>query len=192
MKRFIIACTLVFSFSLCIVAQHISFMGIPMGTHINTFKQSILSKGFKSKSVSDAAPNIYCFDRGIFSGYRVTLNVQVTPKSKKVYSVYAVFTDFLYFKPGYQLNNGNSVSMKDIVDTFDDLSKKLTNKYGNYFSYKPEDPQFLKWHTWQAKGGDISLVIANYNDTPECVKIYIEYSDESTRKLNSKEENKDL
>ena len=42
--------------TLSINAQHMSFMGIPMGTHINNFKQSIISKGFKALSVTDAAP----------------------------------------------------------------------------------------------------------------------------------------
>ena len=192
MKRLIIACTLVFSFSLCIVAQHMSFMGIPMGTHINTFKKSLLSKGFKTLQTNDAAPNIYCYNGGTFSGYRVTLNVQVTPRTKKVYSVYAVFTDFFYFKSGYNSIYGRGVSIKDITETFNSISKKLTQKYGECFPFTPDDPQFLKWNSWQSTGGDICLVIANYNDDPNCVKMYIEYSDESTRRLNNHEENDDL
>ena len=135
---------------------------------------------------------MYCFDGGTFSGYRVTLNVQITPKTKKVYSVYAVFTDLFYFKSGFNLKYGSGVSMKDITNSFDDLSQKLTKKYGNCFIYKPDDPQFLKWHSWQCKGGDICLVIANYNDAPDCVKMYIEYSDLSTRELCSQEEYDDL
>jgi hypothetical protein len=122
----------------------------------------------------------------------VTLNVQVTPKTKKVYSVIAVFSDFFYFKSGYNPIYGRGVSMKDITQTFNTISKKLTQKYGECFPFRPDDPQFLKWNSWQSTGGDISLVIANYNDAPDCVKMYIEYSDAPTRRLNSQEESDDL
>ena len=177
--------------TLSLSAQHMSFMGIPIGTHINTFRQSILSKGFKPFSSRDAAPNIYCFN-GTFSGYRVTLNVQVTPKTKKVYSVYTVFTDFFYFKSGYNPRYGSGVSMKDITNVFNDLSAKLTKKYGNYYNYNPSDPQYLKWHIWHCKGGSIGLVIANYNDAPNCVKMFIDYSDEATERLRKQEEYDDI
>lgn len=192
MKRFIVTCTLVFSFSLCIVAQHMSFMGIPMGTHISTFNKTILSKGFKPLQTDDAAPNNYCYNGGTFSGYRVTLNVLVTPKTKKVYGVYAVFTDFFYFKSGYNPRYGRGVSMKDITESFNSLSKKLNQKYGECFPYKPDDAQYLKWNSWQSTGGYIDLVIANYNDAPDCVKMYIKYTDETTRRLNIREEDDDL
>ncbi len=189
MKKYLLSFVLLV-ISLSLSAQHMSFMGIPMGTHINTFKQSILSKGFKP--TSSEAPNMYCFNGGTFSGNNVTLNVQVTPKTKKVYGVYAVFTDFFHFKSGYNPRYGSGVSMKLLYDVFDDLSTKLTKKYGNYFSYNPNDSQYYKWNYWTCKGGNISLVIVNYDDTPDCVRMFIHYTDESTEKIDIQEENDDL
>lgn len=173
-------------------AQHVRFMGIPMGTHINTFRKSILSKGYRHFSSSDAAPNIYYFDGGTFCGYRVSLNVQVTPKTKKVYDVHAIFSDFFHFKSGFNPRYGVGVSIKDITDLFYNLSTRLTQKYGNYFDFNPNNPVFIKWRYWHTRGGYVSLIIACYDDYPDCVKIAIDYSDESTRSLNDQEEADDL
>jgi len=184
--RFLLSFVISF-ITLSMSAQHISFMGIPLGTHINTFRQSILPKRFKATSA--AAPNTYCFEGG-FSGYNVTLNVLVTPKTKKVYKVYGVFTDVIHCKSGNDYRC--TTSMDGVNNAFKDLCQKLTRKYGSYYPFNPNDAQYYKWYNWDAKGGNIDLSIVCFNDQPDYVKLIICYNDKATQRLNDQEEYDDI
>lgn len=188
MKRIII-CIILFLFAINISAQHMSFMGIPMGSHFNTFRKSLESKGFKLSTDQMDNPNFYNYE-GYFAGYKVGLVVSTTPTSKKVSDVWVIFSEFFHFKSGYNLKYGAGVSMDDVENLYLDLTDKLVSKYGLPKGYD-ENSKFLKNLFFQTDAGNIMLTEEFLEDI-NCVRLTLYYSDKLTKELGNQEKINDL
>lgn len=190
MKRIII-CIILLLFAINISAQHLNFMGIPMGSHINTFSKSLESKGFKlATGTGMNYPNFYYYS-GVFAGERVGLTVIVTPSTKKVSDVGVIFADYIHYKSGLNSSYGVGVSLDKINILFNDLSRDLTKKYGVPIESEKDDPMIKKSHWFRTNEGDIHLHI-EYIEEKNIVRVSLSYTDKSTDKLNSQERLNDL
>ena len=90
MKRYILTLILAIV-ATCCIAQHLTFMGIPMGKKIVDFKSQLALKGFKTVNQNN---NTYRM-AGYFNGFNVTVDIETTPKTKLVYRVAVIFNDYI-------------------------------------------------------------------------------------------------
>lgn len=68
-------------------AEHFKFMGITMDGDLATFEKGLLAKGFTpQEDCQDNTPTAKWYE-GTFFGQDVVLCVNLTPKSKKVFSI---------------------------------------------------------------------------------------------------------
>ena len=87
MKRILFILTLIFAVSHMQATGHIKFMGIEVSGDYESFKDSLLSKGFTYMSSFETLHKFY----GKFANEVVTLNVLASPKSKTVCKVIVYF-----------------------------------------------------------------------------------------------------
>lgn len=173
--------------TLPLAAQNMKFMGIPLGSSIASFKQSLINKGFSwdsKKSDSREYNSMYIFD-GKFSGERVGLSVCITPKTRKVYEVCVRFKDLAYS------NYGNGISFDDQDYKYDKLYQSLCNKYGQptYYKIKLND-QFPCSTLWETSSGTVELFYSWYKNTYRNLDLV--YTDYKTSNQNETEKDSDL
>lgn len=184
MKRLLLILFLACS-TLVNAQQHMKFMGIPMGTHINTFKQALANKGFKHGELSSVY-NECLFWGSTFYNREVYLTVSVTPKTKKVHKILVVFNSFSY------LTKKQIQAFNEAKSFYNDLATSLNKKYKKTASNSIDILELDKgWKgdTWSATGGDIALEL---HSMPLKYQITITYFDSSTFFLNKKEAESDL
>lgn len=87
MKRFLLFIALTFAISTIQATTHVKFMGIEVGGDYESFKDSLLSKGFTYVSSFETLYEFY----GKFANEIVTLNVLASPKTKTVCKVIVYF-----------------------------------------------------------------------------------------------------
>lgn len=100
MKRIIFILTVICVVSHMQAAGHIKFMGIEVSGDYESFKDSLLSKGFTYTSSFETSHKFY----GKFANEIVTLNVLASPKSETVCKVIVYFPkreDWLELKKDY-------------------------------------------------------------------------------------------
>lgn len=162
-----------------------SFLGIPMGTDIASFKQELLAKdGFKDHPLH--YDNIYGAD-GIFAGMVAAISIATTPKSKLVCDVAVAFTDF-----SYETYDSNAEQMQQAQENAYEYCKaKLINKYGNPTQNTITFGCNLKWCYWELNEGRIDLMITQPADTKTHRKLQLVYEDKITGQKNMIEEDED-
>ena len=89
MKRILFILTLIFAVSHMHATGHIKFMGIEVSGDYESFKDSLLSRGFTYTSSFETLHKFY----GKFANEIVTLNVLASPKSKTVCKVIVYFPE---------------------------------------------------------------------------------------------------
>lgn len=112
---------LLLCFALCINAQHMKFMGIPLNGSITLFQQKLAEKGivYDKTSSDELSAGVRMF-HGRFSGYDADIFVYYTPKTKNVYRAKVVIEK----------------SSEDIMkSTAAKLVSLLMDKYGGNISY---------------------------------------------------------
>lgn len=173
--------------TLSMTAQHMKFMGIPMGCSMNSFKQQLINKGFKVniKKTNDKLYNgMYCFN-GKFSGELAGLSVSFSPKSRTVYTVNVRFKGLAYSK--YR----NELKMEDQDARYDALVEGLTKKYGDPKYYKVKlSEEFPLATIWETPSGEVSLFYSWYLNTYRNMDLF--YKDYSAASKNKKEKESDL
>lgn len=157
-----------------IMAQHINFLGKPIGCSINTFKQRMVERGFKSNG--EVEPTAYSFD-GVFGGDRVLVAAYVTQKSKIVYDVGVFYLDFI--SKSYDSSSQSSQSYK-----FDRLVESFTKKYGEPSIKKAEYVQ------WKKEEGDI-LIVINGDEEDVSRHLIVWYQDKEARETRDVENESD-
>ena len=161
-----------------------SFMGIPMGTDIASFKQKLLAKNDFSDHPLPY-DNIYGVD-GVFAGKRAAFSILTTPKSKLVYEVVVVFTDFSY----YVYDKDASQKQELLEDLFEWTKLKLINKYGEPTRNTSSDC-YLKWCYWITDRGRVDLMIEKPIDDLSYRRLQVVYEDGKTSQKNMDEEDAD-
>ena len=183
MKRIIV---IVLSLS-CILceAQVMSFMGIPMGANIESFKHKLLTKnGFTDHPLP--YENIYAVD-GIFAGKRAAISIATTPKSKLVYQVLVAFTDVNYYE--YEHDAAQKKELQE--NLFEQIRLKLITKYGNPTQNTISYDCYLKWCFWETNEGRIDLMIYKPIDAALYRRLQVIYEDGITSQRNTSEEDAD-
>lgn len=87
MKRFTILFLFVFFMITTSSAEHIKFMGVPVGGNVAAFKDSLKAKGFIYKM---SFKTLYSFE-GIFANEVVAVEVLASPKTKQVCKIIVYF-----------------------------------------------------------------------------------------------------
>lgn len=87
MKRFTILFLFVFFMITTSSAEHIKFMGVPVGGNVAAFKDSLKAKGFIYKK---CFKTLYSFE-GIFANEVVAVEVLASPKTKQVCKIIVYF-----------------------------------------------------------------------------------------------------
>lgn len=179
MKRLISLFLIIFNIAI-VQAQHLNFLGIPMGSNINTFRKSLLAKrGFYADG-SDGG-NIFYF-QGFFNGNKCAFSVCTTPKSKKVYEIYVTFSDFTCYDYSPESSKNLQFSMYRKYKT------QLSSKYGNPFETTTEI--LLKASIWTLKYGEVYLII-DHQDQKKLRRLMVEYIDKASEQINEKESSSD-
>ncbi len=181
MRRIIFLVIMTFV-TLTINAQHLNFLGIQMGSNISSFRKALLARrGFRAMAKTD--PNIYPV-KGIFNGHKATFSICVTPKTRKVYSVYVSFDDYLCFDYSVE-------SIKDMqYSMYKKFKRELSTKYGQPY----ESTTVRGWliaSGWSLKYGKVYLVIDQPLDVPSLRRLAVSYDDKITLRLNEQETSSD-
>lgn len=152
MKRisitFVFLCLWVISF-----AQNISFMGIPLGTNLNDFKEKLTEKGYtydNYKSNRGDSHDTYYFD-GVFAGSVVTLSVTTTPKSKLISAVSVGFKDYT--------TEREDVTESYINTKYKEIEQSLRNKHTNAEIDEWNNGHIIKATSFKGDGWGINLSI---------------------------------
>lgn len=167
-------------------AQSMTFLNIPMGTSISSFKQKLLAKkGFKSHPLP--YENIYGVE-GSFAGMQAAFSIETTPKSKLVYSVLVSFSSFNYYTNDYNANQ----KQKAQENLYEDIRLRLIKKYGQPTrdTFSPNS-EFLKWCYWELKNGRVDLMISQPADLGTYRRIQVIYEDSKTAQKRRREEDAD-
>ena len=173
MKRYFVL-TIMYLCFIPIMAQHMNFLGKPLGCSINTFKQRMVERGYKSNG--EVEPTAYSFD-GVFGGDRVLVAAYVTPKSNIVYSVGVFYLD-------YTSKSYDESSLNSQMDKFESLISSFTKKYGD-ISRKGN-----KFVIWELEYGDIIINIPG-DDEDISKNLIVWYNDEQSTKLRDEERESD-
>lgn len=181
MRKFIFFIIMMFA-SITMNAQHLNFLGIQMGGNITSFRKALLAKrGFRATTKTD--PNIYPV-KGLFNGRKATFSICVTPKTRKVYSVYVSFDDYLCF-------DYSSESIKEMqYQMYKKFKSELSSKYGNPYESTTISGSLIV-SNWSLKFGDVYLSIDTPSDVPSLRRLAVIYNDKSTTKLNDRETSSD-
>lgn len=146
MKK-ILVILLSFFFSLNIMAQHISFLGKPLGCSIKEFKQRMIERGYVSNG--EVEKGVYTFD-GLFGGDNTLIAAYITPKSQIVYTVGIFYNDYKSYK-------NNDISLESQKYKFNSLNSILLKKYG--IASIARDLYSL----WEVESGEIILIVNSPN-----------------------------
>lgn len=152
-------------------SQHIKFLGIPLGQSYTNFNQQLYAKGFKYDGLG--GPNMYFFS-GTFAGEEVYVNVEVTPKSKKVSTIQVLFKRFRKHS-----------SSSDVRLKYDDILESLKKKYG--MPGKSNNDEGFYFTLWDVGDNSIFLGSIAGENFPLCLT----YTDKETAKLGKREEETD-
>ena len=183
MKKILVIALCLFCF-IC-KAQNMSFLGIPMGTNIESFKRELLAKnGFSDHPLP--YENIYGVD-GIFAGMQAAISIETTPKSKLVYEVTVAFTDLSY--DVYDIDAAQKQELQE--DYYEQTRLKLINKYGNPTQNTISYNCFLKWCYWETNLGRVDLKIYQPIDDLSYRRLQVSYIDSKTAQKNLSEEDAD-
>lgn len=158
MKKFVI----LFVVSFCVVtlfAQHLSFLGIPLGQSQATIDQLLRQKGFKYVGEAYEPAHMY---EGAFWIYTKVSILARTDKGK-VTEIIVTPSNNLYNKKT-DLNN---------------LVSNLNKKYGKYYSIEDEFNGHLVSYNWVVKGGCIQVTYSP-NSIGE-IYLSLRYIDYSSR-----------
>lgn len=128
MKRVFSLLLFVFLTMSVVAQQRMNFLGQPLGCSLATFKQRMVTKGYKYKG--EVETNIHYFD-GVFGGDDVTVGACVTPKSNTVFEIAVVYIKYKSYSPKIDLEN----KKKSLIRSF-------VKKYGDYDS---EDDVYTGW-----------------------------------------------
>ena len=166
MKRVFSLLLFVFLTMSVVAQQRMNFLGQPLGCSLATFKQRMVTKGYKYKG--EVETNIHYFD-GVFGGDGVTACALVTPKSKTVYEVAVVYTDI------------SDYSKSDLDYKKESLVMSFIKKYGDY---SIENDIYTKWFY---NYGTIIIQYKYNSKTP----LIIWYDDELGEKKRESESESD-
>ena len=173
MKKILIVIVLLLG-SITMMAQHMNFLGKPLGCDINTFKQRMAQKGYKS--IGETEANIYSFN-GIFGGDEVEVCACVTPKSKIVFQIIIVYKSFVSHK-----YDASSVSTQDFK--FNELTKAFSKKYG-----EPKATN-KKFSFWELPTGTITIIKTG-EEEDITRNLLVSYEDEASDTINNNESESD-
>lgn len=148
------------------LAQHIEFIGIPLGQPTGVFCNSLKQKGFNRN---------YYFKQPTFSGdFWKFKNVEVDVISDN----------------GLVCCVSVSTSEDYPLSTYNNLVNSFTKKYGKYTTKEGYD------YTWKVKGGEITTLYYNSNFLGKHTRIMIMYIDRTStvyiRKYQKRDPNNDL
>ena len=167
-------------------AQHMSFMGIQMGTNVDSFKQKMLQKnGFKEHPLPDKG--ILGID-GTFSGQDAAFSILYTSKSRLVEQVVVSFSTLNYYTTSYNANTREAMQN----GYYDKFREEITKKYGTpSFEEYNSSGDYIKWCQWNLNEGTIILYIAEYSDNPHYRRMDVVYEDKLAVKQGEKEKASD-
>lgn len=111
-KHFALVVCFLFTMTTAFSQEHMLFRGVPIDGTVESFAQSLVSKGFTKIGIQDGNTML----SGKFTGRDVIIVAYSSPASKKVYRVGVI----------YQVDNTWSV----IENLYNDLKSMLTQKYG--------------------------------------------------------------
>ncbi len=154
------------------IGQNISFMGIPLGIPLDSFKQQLLAKGFtydSERSDNTEYYDTFLFD-GRFAGEVVGVSVFVSPKSHIVYSVAVQFNGYAWSI------YGTGVSENTQNGKFDDIKASLCKKYPSVIPYEWQNDEFPRNVCWKSEKWSISLCISKYGSAWK--NLGLTYTDE--------------
>ncbi len=173
MKKLLIFTVLLFG-SITLMAQHINFLGKPLGCSISTFKQRMTEKGYKCNG--EVEPTVYSFD-GVFGGDQVLVAAYLTQKSHIVYSVGVFYTNYRSFS--YDDNSKSDQRFK-----YYKLIESFIKKYG-----EPDltNDEFVQWNQ---EFGEI-LIIINGNESDSYRNLIVWYQDKEGGKKRIEENESD-
>ena len=158
MKVFLILLlSIIVSFS--INASKIQFMGKPLGCLYSEMDQFLLSKGFK---YLEEDSNIY-FYQGQFGGDNTEIAVYVSPKTKLIYRLCVLYTNF-------QGDYKDEVFMKLLMNKKEILYEFFIKKYGNPNTVLDES---IIWNV----GEDGLIIIDTTENLVDTMQLIIEYVD---------------
>ena len=132
-----------FFFTLSLMAQHISFLGKPIGCDITEFKQRMIARNYVSNG--EVENGVYSFN-GMFGGYNTLIAAYLTSKSKVVYSVGVFYKDFTS-------NEYYDNSLETQKNQYNLINDALINKYGIPSSTKD------LFSLWDVEYGEIILTV---------------------------------
>lgn len=134
-------------FQINLFAQHISFLGQPLGCDFATFKNHMREKHFKYKG-KDRSLHVF---KGEFAGEKSKLYVKLNPKTGNVFSVMVVLNNYISAPDDY-------IKYDDLTRKYKSLKRDYISKYG-FTIY--EDAEGIRWYL--ENKGSIGLVINTVN-----------------------------
>lgn len=167
MKRVFTLLTFMLLTMFVVAQQRMNFLGQPLGCSWTTFKQRMVSKGYKY--LGEVETNIHYFD-GVFGGDDVTIGAIVTSKSKTVYNIAVVFDEY------HSYNSKKTLDLKK-----NSLIKSFIKKYGNNFF------EYGIYTRWIFNYGVITIQYDISDKTP----IIIWYCDKLGEEKSEKEQESD-
>ena len=180
---------LIIAFTLCsslvCLGQSIYFHGIPLGTPYSSFKQQLLSKGYKylpENSNKGEFFNCYLFD-GVFAGELVRINVHVTPKSKIAYCVEVNFKEYAYSFYGRGVTDDLQIAK------YSSVKRSISNKYPTTIPHEWSTFDFPNVTDWETSSWRISLFRTWANS--EWISLILIYEDKAASRLKDSEEGSD-
>ena len=173
MKRFLVI-SIVLLGSMSMMAQHINFLGKPLGCNIATFKQRMIERGFKSNG--EVEPTVYSFD-GIFGGDEVLVAAYLSQKTRIVYQVGVFYNDYRSFS--YDDDSKSTQKNK-----FNRLAESFVKKYGEPTINHDE---FIDWE--QEYGNIIINIGGNKDDLHRNLTVW--YQDKESKEKNNEENESD-
>ena len=166
-------------FFLCVFAnlyaQHINFMGIPLGQTKDVTDHLLRQNGFKYEGYSGNGP-LYKGDFWIYNGIRLRLTVE----GRFVTAITVEILDKKYKKK----------------EEFNKLVNNLNSKYGKIYS-KKNISQYFYFYYWKVKGGFISAdyFLNEYKNFEGFSLSYIDYTNKTFEKpvvVKKRNKNNDL